>query len=106
MIVLDIETSGGYPTKYGIWQIGALEFENPENQFLEEARIDDEDKIEEEALKVGGKTKEELRDPNKQSQKELLDNFIEAMKVYEYTGFDNELFKLLKNVEKELSDEN
>ena len=38
--------------------------------------------------------------------KELLDNFIEAMKVYEYTGFDDELFKLLKNVEKELSDEN
>ena len=38
--------------------------------------------------------------------KELLENFIEAMKVYEYTGFDNELFKLLKNVEKELSDEN
>ena len=76
MIVVDIETSGGYPTKYGIWQIGALEFENPENQFLEEARIDDEDEINEEALKVTGKTEEELRDPNKQSQKELLDNFF------------------------------
>ena len=33
MIVLDIETSGIDRVKCGIWQIGALELENPKNQF-------------------------------------------------------------------------
>lgn len=45
MIVVDIETSGLDFNKCGIWQIGALELENPANTFLEEARIDDEDEI-------------------------------------------------------------
>ena len=61
MIVVDIETSGLYPEKHGIWQIGALDFYNSQNVFLEEARIDDEDEISEEALKIIGKTKAELR---------------------------------------------
>jgi len=42
MIVVDIETSGIDYNRVGIWQIGAIEFEN---QFLEESRIDDEDEI-------------------------------------------------------------
>jgi DNA polymerase III epsilon subunit-like protein len=81
MIVVDIETSGGYPSKHGIWQIGAIEFEYPENQFLEEARIDDEDAVEEEATKIHGKNEEYLRDINKQSQKQLIINFLEWMKT-------------------------
>lgn len=77
MIVVDIETSGGFePEKYGIWQIGAVDFENPGNTFLEEARIDDSDNIEDSALKVTGKMTEELRDVTKQSQKQLLKNFF------------------------------
>lgn len=78
MIVVDIETSGNlYPHEIGIWQIGAIEIENPENTFLQEGRIDDEDKVEPEALTVTGKTEEDLRDKNKQSQKQLLENFFE-----------------------------
>jgi DNA polymerase III epsilon subunit-like protein len=50
--------------------------ENPDNTFLEEARIDDEDRVEEGALKVTGKTEEEFRDKSKQSQKELLEHFF------------------------------
>lgn len=80
MIVLDLESSGLDTGKCGIWQIGAIELENPENQFLEEARIDDEDFVEEGALKVTGKTEEELRDKNKQSQNQLILNFIEWAK--------------------------
>ncbi len=77
MIVVDIETSGNFdPERNGIWQIGAVDFKNPKNTFLEEARIDDEDNIEEEALKVIGKTREYLRDRNKQSQRQLLENFF------------------------------
>jgi len=77
--VLDIECSGGYPDRHGVWQIGAIELENPENQFLEEARIDDNDSVAEEALRIIGKTEEELRDRNKQSQKELITHFLEWM---------------------------
>lgn len=81
MIILDMESSGLDTGKCGIWQIGAIELENPENQFLEEARIDDEDHVEEGALKVTGKTEEELRDKNKQSQKELILKFLDWAKT-------------------------
>lgn len=80
MIVLDIETSGLDLGKAGIWQIGAVELENPENYFIEEARIDDTDQIEEGAMKVIGKTEEELRDPSKQSQKQMIIRFLEWTK--------------------------
>ena len=83
MIVLDIETSGLDKVKCGIWQIGALDFYNPQNTFLEEARIDDEDIIADGALKVTGKTERELRDSNKQSQKQLLENFFRWCKKAE-----------------------
>ncbi|MDP3027107.1 MAG: 3'-5' exonuclease [Nanoarchaeota archaeon] len=82
MIVVDIETSGLDFNKCGIWQIGALELENPANTFLEEARIDDEDEIlndsqaKKKVLEVTGKTKEEFRDKSKQSQKQLLEHFF------------------------------
>jgi len=75
MIVVDLETSGVTPEKNGIWQIGAVDLETGE-EFFEESRIDDEDGITEEALKVIGKTEEELRDKNKQSQKELIEHFL------------------------------
>lgn len=72
MIVLAIETSGLFPEKHGIWQIGALDLANPKNYFLEECRIDDSDLIDSNALKIINKTEEELRDIKKQSQKEML----------------------------------
>jgi DNA polymerase III epsilon subunit-like protein len=81
MIVMDIESSGLDSGKAGIWQIGAIELENPKHTFLEEARIDDEDEVTDEALKVIGKTEEELRDPKKQTQKQLLLNFFEWAKT-------------------------
>jgi len=84
MIVLDLETSGLYPEKCGIWQVGAVEFEKPENIFLEECRIDDDDEIQKEALIICGKTEEELKDKNKQSQKEMIEKlfkWIEKIKV-------------------------
>jgi len=80
-IVLDIETSG-FGFRCGIWQIGAIDLNNPEEIFFEECRIDDEDEIinlpapTKPVLEVIGKTKEELRDKNKQSQKQLLENFF------------------------------
>ncbi len=77
MIVVDIEASGTDPVRNGVWQIGAVEFENPSNTFLQESRIDDEDSAEEEALTVIGKTERELRDRKKQTQKQLLKRFFD-----------------------------
>ncbi len=79
MIVLDIETSGKYTTGYGIWQIGAIDL-NTGKEFLEEARIDDEDRILEDALKITGKTEEELRDNSKQAQKEMIKHLLAWLK--------------------------
>lgn len=76
MIVVDIETSGVDMVRCGIWQIGATDFENPNRQFLEEAKIDDSDIIIPEALIVIGKTEVELRDKKKQTQKQLIENFF------------------------------
>lgn len=89
MIAADLEMSGLDPLKNGIWQIGALDSENPSNTFLEESRIDDDEEIQQEALKVIGKTEEELRDKNKQSQKQLLENFFkwtQTVKVQNLLG--------------------
>lgn len=80
MIIVDIETSGLYPENNGVWQIGAVDFSNPKNTFLEEGSIDDEDAVTAESLKVIGKTESELRDKNKQSQKELIERFFEWTK--------------------------
>ena len=81
MIILDIESSGLNSGRCGIWQIGAVEFENPENTFLEESRIDDEDETTKEALMITGKTEDELRNKNKQSQKQMIEHFLDWCKI-------------------------
>jgi len=74
-IVMDLETSGLDMVKCGMWQIGAIDL-NTMEEFLEESRIDDDDIIQEEALKIIGKTEEELRDKSKQSQEEMIEKFF------------------------------
>jgi DNA polymerase III subunit epsilon len=80
MIVVDIETSGVDFLKNGIWQIGAIDINNPESTFLEECRIDDDETAESEALDVCGVSEEYVRSKHKQSQKELLEKFFEWCK--------------------------
>lgn len=81
MIVVDIETSGMDFQRCGIWQIGAYDLET-RKEFLEEGRIDNNNEVLDEpgaskkVLEVIGKTEEELRDIEKQSQKQLLINFF------------------------------
>jgi len=89
MIVLDTEFSGLNEQLNGMWQIGAIEFENPMNQFIQEGRIDGEDEVEAEAMKITGMTEIQLRDPKKQSQMELINNFfkwIKSVKVKNIIG--------------------
>lgn len=86
MIILDIETSGVNLVKSGIWQIGAIDLDTKE-EFIEDGRIDDEDMITEESLKIIGKTEQELRDPNKQSQKQLLEKFFKWVSERKINNF-------------------
>ena len=77
MIILDIETSGVDINKNGIVSVGALCLDNPEQTFYQKCRLDDEDEIVEEAMKINGFNEEEMRDKNKQSQKELIEKFFQ-----------------------------
>ena len=94
MIVVDIETSGLDFEKCGIWQIGAVELENPLNTFLEEGRLEKEYNLILEGNwkgkkpeEVMGKTEEELRDPKKQSERELLENFFNWVEKCNFKTF-------------------
>ncbi len=76
MIILDIEASGTNYQKHSIVSIGALDFDNPTNQFYDECRIWDGAHIDEGALAVNGFTEEELRDPSKKTEAEITKAFI------------------------------
>jgi len=76
MIVVDTEFTSLDFNRAGLWQIGAVEPEHPENTFLEEARLEKDDFIEQAALDVVGKTELDLRSKQRQSQKEMLEHFF------------------------------
>ena len=65
MIVVDVETTGSIPYRHSIVSIGAVEFENPTNQFYEECRIFEGAEIEDIAMKVNGFSYDEINDPSK-----------------------------------------
>jgi len=73
-IVVDIETSGLNSKKCGVISIGAIS--KGSDEFYEEARLDPEDSIEEEAMMVHGFSEDEMRDENKQTQKEMIEKFL------------------------------
>jgi DNA polymerase-3 subunit epsilon len=76
MIVLDVEGSGISAERDSILSIGALDLDNPTNQFYDECRVWDGAHIDDEALAVNGFTREECLDPNKKSEAELVKAFI------------------------------
>ena len=76
MLVLDIEASGLSAERDSIVSLGALDLENPTNRFYAECRIWDGANVNDEALEVNGFTMEEITDPNKMTEGELIRNFI------------------------------
>ena len=86
MIALDIETSGLDMEKCGIFQIGALEIES-NKEFFEEARIDESDLILDQALEITGKSENDLRDKNKQGQKQMLEKFFKFVENCKIKNF-------------------
>ena len=72
MMVIDCETTGLEPAQYAIVSVGALDFENPENQFYGECKIWDGALIDLKSLACNGFNEQQVRDPSKMSQSELL----------------------------------
>lgn len=76
MVVLDVETTGTNPQKHSILSIGALDFDEPTNQFYGECRAWDGAKMEDGAFRINGFTKEEALDKGRQSEAELIAAFF------------------------------
>lgn len=77
MIVIDIEASGTNYDKHSIVSLGAIDFSNPDNRFYGECRIWEGAHIMEGALEVNGYTEAQITDPQKQSEAELIQAFME-----------------------------
>jgi len=76
MIVVDVEASGVDYEACSIVSVGALDLADPTRQLYAECRIWDGAHVEDGALLVNGFTREELSDPTKQSEAELVRQFI------------------------------
>ncbi len=76
MIVLDVESSGLDPARNSILSIGALDFDEPGNQFYGECRVWDGAHIDDDALRVNGFTRAEITDASRTSEAELVKAFI------------------------------
>lgn len=100
MIAVDVESSGTEAHKHSILSVGAVDLADPTRQIYLECRAWDGAKIEEEALAVNGFTHEQATDPAKQTEAELVRQFIEwALKAPERTfvgqnpSFDRDFLK-------------
>ena len=77
MIVVDTELSGLDTEKDSILSIGAIDMADPTRQFYGECRIWAGAHVNPEALAVNGFTEDQIRDPKKQTDGELVKAFIE-----------------------------
>lgn len=76
MIVVDVEASGTEYHKHSIVSIGAIDFDNPNNQFYDECKIWDGAHIMDGALAVNGFTEAEITDPRKKTEAEIVKAFL------------------------------
>lgn len=77
MIIIDVEASGTENDVHSIVSIGAVDFSDPTNRFYQECRIWENAHIMDGALEVNGFTKEEITDPSKKSEADIVIEFIE-----------------------------
>ncbi len=99
MIIVDVETTGLDPIRNSILSIGAIDFENPENQFYGECGIWKGASISKTALKINGFKMEQIK-KNTKTPGELLSEFLDwAGKIKSrklggyYTRFDYSFLK-------------
>ena len=77
MLIIDIEASGTEYHKHSIVSIGALDFHNPDNRFYLECKIWEGAHIMDGALRVNGFTKAAITDATKQTEAEIVREFME-----------------------------
>jgi DNA polymerase III epsilon subunit-like protein len=77
MIIIDVETTGLDPLKNSLASIAAIDFNEPEERFLETCRIWDGAEINPNAFLVNGLSIEELNDETKKKESDIVQNFIE-----------------------------
>ena len=79
MIIIDIETTGLDPIACSILSIGAVDFENGD-EFYVECQMYPNSLIEDAALKINGFNQEQLCDPTKVTVRELYLMFVDWAK--------------------------
>jgi len=77
MLVIDVEATGLEEDIHSLVSIGAVDFLDPKRKYYRECRIWDKAEIMSEALEIIGMTEKEIRDPNKMSDKEMVEEFLE-----------------------------
>ncbi len=90
MIFVDTETTGVSPQVHSLLSIGAIDFNNPENEFYGECKVFEGAHISAEALAVNGFSEEGARDAHKMSERALVEKFIEWTKTIEDRTFAGE----------------
>ena len=75
MIAVDVEASGIGPDTHSIVSVGAVDMDNPSRQLYEECRVWDGAHINDEALAVNGFTREQITNPTKQTEAQLVRAF-------------------------------
>jgi len=87
MLVIDVEGTGTEAHKHSIVSVGALDLAYPENRFYEECRIWDGARVMDEALEVNGFTREQIMDPKKMSEADLIRSFLDWSKTLDDRTF-------------------
>ena len=77
MIIVDVETTGLFPEKYAMIDIGAVDFYDPLRTFSMPVRAWDGCEFSKFALEVNGYTEEELKDHSRPPLEEAIGAFIE-----------------------------
>jgi DNA polymerase III epsilon subunit-like protein len=77
MIAVDVESSGLDPRRDSIVSVGAVDLDDPTNQFYDECRVWDGAHISDESLAITGFTREEVGpESSRKSEAELVAAFI------------------------------
>ena len=77
MIIEDTELSGMDSEKNSLVSIGGIDLDDPKNQFYGECRVWEGSQINQEGIDIAGFTAEQVTDPKKQTESELVKKFIE-----------------------------
>ena len=76
MIIVDVETTGTDWRYHSLVSIGAIDFDNPENEFYGECRIFEGARVEAEALAINRFSEEDLSNPKAKTDRELVEAFF------------------------------